>query len=36
MEYADGEMGQCIMEKAKRVRRMVMGITGIQMGMKST
>ena len=36
MEYTDGQMEQCIMENKNRVRMMVMGITGIQMGMKST
>jgi hypothetical protein len=36
MEYADGQGDQCIMENGNRIRRMVMGITGIHLAMKST
>ena len=36
MEYTDGQVEQCIMENKNRIRRMVMGITGIHLAMNTT
>ena len=36
MEYADGQMEQCIMENTNKVRVMVMGIIGIHLALNTT
>jgi hypothetical protein len=36
MEYAHGQLDQCIMENINRVRKMVMDVSGVQMVMNTT